>query len=222
MNYRHAFHAGNHGDVLKHIVMTRIIEHLKRKEKPFRVFDAHAGTGVYALDGAEAGKTREWEGGIGKMPAAFAPEVEALLRPYRSVIAKLNPDGGLTRCPGSPEVITQLLRPQDHFTLNELHPEDYATMKERYYNDLRASITGIDATVLMKANLPPPERRGLILIDPSYEVRNEKELVLDAGWIGKRPEKIEDRPRTELDPTRTHEPHRRMVRLGEHEADAGL
>ncbi len=186
MNYRHAFHAGNHGDVLKHIVMTRIIEHLKRKDKPFRVFDAHAGVGVYALDGVEAGKTREWEGGVAKMPAAFAPDVEALLTPYRRVIARLNPDGGLTRCPGSPEVIAQLLRPQDRFTLNELHPDDYATMKERYYNDLRASITGIDATVLMKANLPPPERRGLILIDPSYEVKNEKELVLEALRFGHR------------------------------------
>ncbi len=186
MNYRHAFHAGNHADVLKHIVMARIIEQLKQKDKPFRVFDAHAGIGVYALDGPEALKTGEWEGGIGKMPALFAPDVEALLAPYRKVLAKLNPDGGLTRCPGSPEVIAQLLRPQDRFTLNELHPEDYATMKERYYNDARASITGIDATVLMKANLPPPERRGLVLIDPSYEVRNEKELILEALQYGYR------------------------------------
>jgi 23S rRNA (adenine2030-N6)-methyltransferase len=186
MNYRHAFHAGNHGDVLKHIVMTRIIEHLKRKEKPFRVFDAHAGVGVYALDGVEAGKTREWEGGIGKMPGAFSAEVEALLAPYRSVIAALNPDGGLTRCPGSPEVISRLIRAHDKFTLNELHPDDYAAMKERYCNDRRASVTGIDATVLMKANLPPPERRGLILIDPSYEVKNEKELVLEALRFGHR------------------------------------
>ncbi len=186
MNYRHAFHAGNHGDVLKHIVMTRIIDYLKQKEAPFRVFDAHAGAGVYALDGVEAGKTREWEGGIGKMAAPFNAEVEALLAPYRGVIAKLNPDGGVLRCPGSPEVISRLLRPQDKFTLNELHPEDYDTMKQRYYNDLRASITGIDAAVLMKANLPPPERRGLVLIDPSYELKNERELVLEALTFGHR------------------------------------
>ena len=172
MNYRHAFHAGNHADVLKHIVMTRIIDYLKQKDAPFRVFDAHAGTGMYALDGVEAQKTGEWEGGIGKMPLTFSPEVEALLEPYRQVVAKLNPDGGLTRCPGSPDIIARLLRREDRFTLNELHPADYATMKERYYNDARASITGIDATVLMKANLPPPERRGLVLIDPSYEVKN--------------------------------------------------
>jgi 23S rRNA (adenine2030-N6)-methyltransferase len=186
MNYRHAFHAGNHADVLKHIVMARIIEYLKQKDSPFRVFDAHAGTGMYALDGVEAQKTGEWEGGIGKMSASFSAEVEALLEPYRQVIAKLNPDGGLTRCPGSPDVITRLLRRQDRFTLNELHPADYATMKERYYNDARASITGIDATVLMKANLPPVERRGLVLIDPSYEVKNERELVMEALQYGLR------------------------------------
>ena len=184
MNYRHAFHAGNPADVLKHVVMARIIEYLKLKETPFRVFDAHAGTGLYDLEGAEALKTGEWQGGIGKMGAAFAPEVEALLAPYRRVIAKLNPDGGLKFCPGSPDVISCLLRKADRFTLNELHPDDYAKMKERYANDLRASITGIDATVLMKANLPPPERRGLVLIDPSYEVKNEKEPVLAALQYG--------------------------------------
>ena len=186
MNYRHAFHAGNHADVLKHIVMTRVIEHLKTKEAAFRVFDAHAGTGVYMLNGVEAQKTAEWQAGIGKMQEAFAPEVEALLVPYRSVVAALNPEGGLLRCPGSPEVISRLIRKQDRFTLNELHPADYDTMRERYSNDLRATITGIDATVLMKANLPPPERRGLVLIDPSYEVKNERELVIDALKFGHR------------------------------------
>jgi 23S rRNA (adenine2030-N6)-methyltransferase len=186
MNYRHAFHAGNHADVLKHIVMARIIEYLKQKDTAFRVFDAHAGTGMYALDGVEAQKTGEWQAGIGKMTEPFAADVETLLEPYRRVVALLNPDGGLRFCPGSPDVIARLLRPIDRFTLNELHPADYATMKERYYNDARASITGIDATVLMKANLPPPERRGLVLIDPSYEVKNEKENILEALQFGHR------------------------------------
>ncbi len=184
MNYRHAFHAGNHADVLKHIVMARIIEHLKHKDKPFRVFDAHAGIGVYALDGPEAQKTGEWQGGIAKMQEAFAPEIEVLLAPYRKVLADLNPEGGFMRCPGSPEVIARLLRPEDRFTLNELHPDDYALLRDRYYIDARAGITGIDATVLMKANLPPPERRGLVLIDPPYEVKNERELALDALRFG--------------------------------------
>jgi 23S rRNA (adenine2030-N6)-methyltransferase len=184
MNYRHAFHAGNHADVLKHVVMARIIEYFKQKDSPFRVFDAHAGTGMYALDGFVAMKTREWEEGIAKMQAPFAPGVEALLAPYRLVIERLNPGGDLKVCPGSPDVIVQLLRAYDRFTLNELHPDDYAIMKERYYNDGRSTILGIDATVLMKANLPPPERRGLVLIDPSYEVKNEKELIMEALQYG--------------------------------------
>jgi 23S rRNA (adenine2030-N6)-methyltransferase len=99
-------------------------------------------------------------------------------------LVDLNPEGGFMRCPGSPEVIARLLRGQDRFTLNELHPDDHALLRDRYYIDARAGITGIDATVLMKANLPPTERRGLVLIDPPYEVKNERELALDALRFG--------------------------------------
>ena len=109
MNYRHVFHAGNHADVLKHVVMVRIIEYLKQKDSPFRVFDVHAGTGRYALDGVEAMKTREWAEGIAKMQAPFAPEVEVLLAPYRLVIGRLNPGGDLKVCPGSPEYRSMVL-----------------------------------------------------------------------------------------------------------------
>ncbi len=90
MNYRHAYHAGNHGDVLKHVVLTRLLAHLNRKPKPYRVVDAYAGAGVYALDGVEAGKTGEWEGGVGRLAQPFALEVEALLAPYRGILAALN------------------------------------------------------------------------------------------------------------------------------------
>jgi len=102
MNYRHAYHAGNHADVLKHAVLARVFTHLKKKDKPFRVIDAHAGIGVYNLDGIEAGKTREWQTGIGKMAELFTADIESLLAPYRENIAALNPGGGLTRYPGSP------------------------------------------------------------------------------------------------------------------------
>ncbi|MCA3573285.1 MAG: 23S rRNA (adenine(2030)-N(6))-methyltransferase RlmJ, partial [Aestuariivirga sp.] len=95
MNYRHAYHAGNHADVLKHAVLARVIEHMKKKDKPFRVIDAHAGVGLYDLNGTEAGKTGEWLGGIGKLAEPFSEEAEALLAPYRKVIADLNPQGGL-------------------------------------------------------------------------------------------------------------------------------
>ncbi len=178
MNYRHAYHAGGHADVLKHAVLARAIEHLKQKDKPFRVIDAHAGIGAYALDGIEAAKTREWQGGIGKMAEAFSPEIEALLKPYREAIAALNPAGGLARYPGSPEVVARLMRGEDRLIANELHPDDNAALERHFRRDANVTVTMLDAGTCVKANLPPPERRGLILIDPSYEERDEAERAL--------------------------------------------
>lgn len=173
MNYRHAYHAGNHADVLKHVVLARVIERLKKKDKPFRVIDAHGGIGAYDLSGAEAGKTREWEGGIGRMAEAFAADVESLLAPYRQAIAALNGGGGLARYPGSPWIAAHLMRSGDRLIANELHPDDKALLETCFRHDRRVSVTGVDAGVSIKANLPPPERRGLVLIDPPYEQKNE-------------------------------------------------
>ena len=178
MNYRHAYHAGNHADVLKHIVLTRVIEHLKKKDKPFRVIDAHAGIGLYDLSGIEAGKTREWEGGIGKMLALFAPEVEALIAPYRAVIDELNSGGVLSTYPGSPELALRLMRLGDSLIANELHPEDAMALERHVTGDRRVKVTTLDAGICIKANLPPPERRGVILIDPPYEAKTETERAL--------------------------------------------
>ncbi|HEY5598682.1 MAG TPA: 23S rRNA (adenine(2030)-N(6))-methyltransferase RlmJ, partial [Kiloniellales bacterium] len=150
----------------------------KKKDKPFRIVDAHAGIGVYALDGIEAGKTGEWESGIGKMAEAFAPEIEALLVPYRETIAALNPAGGVTRYPGSPELLARLMRPRDRLVANELHPDDNAALERHFLRDARVTVTMLDAEACLKANLPPPERRGLILIDPPYEERDEAERAL--------------------------------------------
>ena len=178
MNYRHAYHAGNHADVLKHAVLARLLEHMKKKDKPFRVIDAHAGIGVYDLSGIEAGKTGEWEGGIGKLAEPFAPGVEALLAPYRAVIAALNPQGGLRYYPGSPELALRLMRPQDRLIANELHPQDAVALEREYLRDQRCDVTSMDAETCLKAKLPPPERRGLILVDPPYEVKNEAEKTV--------------------------------------------
>jgi 23S rRNA (adenine2030-N6)-methyltransferase len=178
MNYRHAYHAGNHADVLKHVVLARVIEHMKRKAKPFRVIDAHAGTGLYDLGGIEAGKTGEWESGIGRMAEPFAFDVEALLAPYRAVIAGLNAGGGLRFYPGSPELALRLMREDDRLIANELHPEDAIALERQLIRDGRADVTSMDAETCLKAKLPPPERRGVILIDPPYEVRNEAEKTL--------------------------------------------
>jgi 23S rRNA (adenine2030-N6)-methyltransferase len=175
LNYRHAYHAGNHADVLKHIVLARVLEHLKKKDKPFRVIDAHGGIGLYDLGGIEAGKTGEWEGGIGKLAEPFAPEVEALIRPYREVIAAMNAGGGIRLYPGSPELALRLIRAEDRMIANELHPEDAITLERHFIRDSRVDVTSMDAETCIKAKLPPPERRGVILIDPPYELKNEAE-----------------------------------------------
>jgi 23S rRNA (adenine2030-N6)-methyltransferase len=178
MNYRHAYHAGNHADVLKHVVLARLLEHMKKKDKPFRVIDAHAGVGLYDLAGTEAGKTGEWEGGIGKLAEPFAPQAEALLAPYRAVIAALNPGGTLRHYPGSPELALRLMRTQDRLIANELHPLDAIALERQYLHDQRCDVTAMDAETCLKAKLPPPERRGLILVDPPYEVKTEAEKTV--------------------------------------------
>lgn len=178
MNYRHAYHAGNHADVLKHAALARLLEHLKKKAKPFCVVDAHAGTGLYDLGGIEAGKTGEWEGGIGKLEQPFAPEVEEILAPYRAVIAQLNAQGGLRLYPGSPELALRLMRGEDRMIANELHPQDAITLERHFLHDRRVDVTSMDAETCLKARLPPQERRGVVLIDPPYEVKNEAEKAV--------------------------------------------
>jgi 23S rRNA (adenine2030-N6)-methyltransferase len=177
MNYRHAFHAGNHADVLKHVVLAQVISYLAMKEKPFAVLDAHAGIGAYDLLGPEALKTDEWRGGIGLMGEAFAPEVEAILKPYRAALAALNPAGGDRYYPGSPEIIVQGLRAGDRLIANELHPVDADTLADNYRADARVRVSRLDALGAIKASLPFPERRGLVLIDPPYEVVDETARV---------------------------------------------
>jgi len=178
MNYRHAYHAGNHADVLKHAVLARVLLHMTRKDKPFRVIDAHAGVGLYDLGGIEAGKTAEWEGGIGRLAEPFAPEIEELLQPYRAVIAALNPQGGVRLYPGSPELALRLMRGHDRMIANELHPQDAIALERQYIRDSRVEVSSMDAETCLKARLPPPERRGVILIDPPYEVKTEAEKAL--------------------------------------------
>jgi 23S rRNA A2030 N6-methylase RlmJ len=129
MNYRHAFHAGNHADVLKHIVLVRVLDYLLRKDKPLAVLDAHAGIGRYDLKGAEAYKTGEWKEGIGRLLSEPLPAaVRALLATYLNIIHDLNPDGAMRFYPGSPEIIARLLRREDRIILNELHPQDADTL----------------------------------------------------------------------------------------------
>jgi 23S rRNA (adenine2030-N6)-methyltransferase len=185
MNYRHAFHAGGHADVLKHVVLAAMIERLKAKEAPFRVLDTHAGIGVYDLASDAAGRTGEWRDGVGRLYDAngdgrlLSPRAEAVLAPWRVAVAAVNQQGAaLRRYPGSPEIARLGLRPQDRLALNELHPEDHARLAAEYRRDARVRITSLDAMLVAKAQLPPPERRGIILIDPAYEAADEPDRAI--------------------------------------------
>ena len=191
MNYRHAYHAGNFGDVLKHAVLASILTYLKRKPQPFRVIDVHAGIGRYDLTGVEAGKTGEWEGGIGRLigPAAapLPADIDALLAPYLDIVRALNQPGRLDFYPGSPLIARMLMRPEDRLVVNELHPEDRALLEAELGRDKAVKVMGLDAWVAIKALLPPPERRGLVLIDPPYEQPDEWDKAIAAvGEVQKR------------------------------------
>jgi len=177
MNYRHAFHAGNHADVLKHLVLARVLAHLGLKDKPFRALDAFAGLGIYDLQADEARRTGEWQGGWGRLAAPFPEPVEALLAPYRAAVAATQERHGATTYPGSPAVIREFLRPGDRGVFVELHPEDAAVLKERYNSDSRTKVLHLDGWTAVNAQIPPPERRGLVLIDPPYEVPGEVERL---------------------------------------------
>jgi 23S rRNA (adenine2030-N6)-methyltransferase len=178
MNYRHAFHAGNHADVLKHVVLARVLEHLRLKDKPFAVLDAHAGIGRYDLKGAEALKTQEWKVGIARLVAAPLPEeARNLCAIYLNILKDMNPDGALRHYPGSPEIIARLLRRGDRMIFNELHPQDADTLASRYGADKRVQVTRQDASQSVKAALPFKERRGLLLLDPAYEDAKDWQAV---------------------------------------------
>jgi 23S rRNA (adenine2030-N6)-methyltransferase len=174
MNYRHAFHAGNFADVVKHVVLARILEHLRAKPAPFRVIDTHAGAGRYDLAGPEASRTEEWRGGIGRVAAArFAPDIEMLLAPYRDVIARFNSGARLSAYPGSCEIARQRLRAQDRLVACELEPGAADALARNLSGDSRVKAVAIDGWTALTAYVPPRERRGLVLIDPAFEQADE-------------------------------------------------
>jgi 23S rRNA (adenine2030-N6)-methyltransferase len=181
MNYRHAYHAGNFADVLKHAVLSLVLVHMAKKEAAFRVIDTHAGVGMYDLAGIEAVKTGEWKGGIGRLKgpdAAPLPEAAAaLLAPYLGAIRAYNPDGGIRYYPGSPCLALALMRAQDRLVANELHAEDAETLARALARDRRAKVLGLDGWFALKAQLPPKERRGVILVDPPFEEAGELERL---------------------------------------------
>lgn len=179
MNYRHAYHAGNFADVLKHTVLTLLIEYLKRKEKPFRVIDTHAGIGLYDLSSDEAQRTGEWLCGIGALRNAKLNEQEASIVSHLfGAVESVNAEDELKFYPGSPVVTRHLLRKQDRLTAIELHPEDVETLRGQFEGDFQTRVIELDGWLALGAHLPPKEKRGIVLVDPPFEKEGEFDRLL--------------------------------------------
>jgi len=186
MNYRHAYHAGNFADVVKHVALTRLAEYLKGKDKAFRVIDTHAGVGLYDLASGAAQRTGEWRAGIGRLIGAELGEaVRPLLMPYLDAVRSANPGGGMKRYPGSPLIVRHLLRAQDRLSAIELHPEDASTLRALFSGDHQVRVIRLDGWLALGAHVPPKERRGLVLVDPPFEEEGEFARLADrfqAAW----------------------------------------
>lgn len=183
MNYRHAFHAGNHADALKHTALVVLLDYLKAKEKPFFVLDSHGGRGVYDLSAPEALRAGEFRHGVARLmdESALPPALSA----YAAAVRALNPAGGLTRYPGSPLLIAAALRPGDRLVACELHPAEAEALEAALKPWRNARAAARDGYGALKALLPPPERRGLVLIDPPFEKSDEFEQLtaaLTGAW----------------------------------------
>ena len=175
LSYRHSYHAGNHADVLKHIVLTLCINALKEKEKPFLYLDTHSGAGRYLLKSEHSEKTGEYLSGINLLWQQ--PNIPELLNTYLSVIKRYNPFSELKYYPGSPLIAKQLLRQQDKLNLTELHPTDYPLLRQEFSKDKRAKVLHEDGFAQLKSKLPHEFRRGIILIDPSYEIKDDYQII---------------------------------------------
>jgi 23S rRNA (adenine2030-N6)-methyltransferase len=187
MNYRHAYHAGNFADVLKHVVLVMLVEHLKKKPAPFFYLDTHAGRGRYDLSDAQAQRSGEYKGGIGRVLAvpesSLAPEIAAYAALVRASAGKGH--SAITAYPGSPLVVARLRRADDRLVLAESQPKEAAALREAVGRARRISVLEGDGYAALKAQLPPRENRGLVLIDPPYESDVEFDRVLASLELGR-------------------------------------
>lgn len=183
LSYRHAYHAGNHADVLKHLVFMLCIEHMNSKDKPYTLIDSHAGAGFYALDAEHAKSTGEFVEGIGRLWER--KDLPPPLNEYVALVRALNGSATLRRYPGSPRIAAHLMRDsaqvRDTLRLCELHSTDFALLRRQFKDaGKRVSVEQTDGFEVLKAALPPPSRRGLVLIDPSYEIKSDYMKVATA------------------------------------------
>ena len=177
LSYRHSYHAGNFADVLKHSVLIHILDYLKKKQKPFCYVDTHAGAGNYLLNSEQAEKTQEYQQGIAKLWKA--DNLPPALAAYVNVIKAFNIEATLNRYPGSPMIARHLLRPQDRLFLYELHNTEIEILRQSVNKDKRVQIAHEDGFKRSLAIMPPQQRRGLVLIDPSYEIKTDYNQVLE-------------------------------------------
>jgi 23S rRNA (adenine2030-N6)-methyltransferase len=186
LSYRHAFHAGNHADVLKHMVLIALLRYMNQKEAPYMVIDTHAGAGAYQLDTGYAVKSGEAKSGINRL--WDRKDLPDMLKDYVDVVKSMNPDGKLRYYPGSPYIADKVLREQDRIRLFELHPADHKLLESNFQKlqgeggrsggrGKRVMIQRDDGFESLKALLPPPSRRGLVLIDPPYEIKEDYRRV---------------------------------------------
>jgi 23S rRNA (adenine2030-N6)-methyltransferase len=177
LSYRHAFHAGNHADVLKHLVLVQLLRYLCQKEKAFWYLDTHAGASSYALDSASAAKLGEYRNGIGRLWGR--KDLPAALADYVDLVRKVNPDGSLKVYPGSPSLALAVLRAQDRLRLFELHSREVLRLRENFQAfGKQVIVDDSDGFAALKALLPPPPRRAVVLIDPPYEERRDYDRVV--------------------------------------------
>ena len=192
LSYRHAFHAGNHADVLKHVVTMQLLHYMNQKDTPYMYIDTHAGAGVYTLDGGQAAKNAEFESGVA--PLWSRKDLPPALHEYIQMIKQMNPSGKLRYYPGSPYCADKTMRDADRLRLFELHPADARILQDNFKKvEAHAAAQGIRPTVRgtrvmiqkadgflgLKALLPPPSRRALVLIDPPYEDKGDYRRVKD-------------------------------------------
>lgn len=178
LSYRHAFHAGNFADVFKHVILVRVLAYLTQKDAPLFCLDTHAGAGAYALDAPAAEQTGEYREGVGRLWGQAG--LPAALEKYLELVHSFNADGELRSYPGSPRIAAWLLRRQDRLELCELHKSDYALLEATFRGDDRVRCYPDDGFRVGAARLPPRERRGLVFIDPSYEMKDDYMQVVDA------------------------------------------
>ena len=175
LSYRHSYHAGNYADVIKHIVLVEVLEHLIKKDKPFDYIDTHAGAGIYNLKSEHAAKLQEYTQGIAKLKPEQWPELST----YFSILQLCNPDGKLNFYPGSPFIANSFLRGKDRSWLYELHPNDAEVLLKNTLKIKGVRVMREDGFKGLLSLLPPISRRGLVLIDPSYEIKSDYALVVE-------------------------------------------